>query len=135
GRSNPSRQATVVARVTTNAARKARQLDDDFQVVSKTLEIREEKLVERRSGMILEAFRRLQDHRDIVGLGPKALRALSRALPKIGRGFRESRENRRRFMEMIRSERLTWTLRRMSRYGVLGKYLPAFGRLVGQMQH
>ncbi|HUL56791.1 MAG TPA: ACT domain-containing protein, partial [Usitatibacter sp.] len=28
-----------------------------------------------------------------------------------------------------------WTLRRMSRYGVLGRYLPAFGRIVGQMQH
>jgi [protein-PII] uridylyltransferase len=38
-------------------------------------------------------------------------------------------------MEILRSERLTWTLRRMSRYGVLGRYLPAFGRIVGQMQH
>jgi len=38
-------------------------------------------------------------------------------------------------MEIMRSDRLTWTLRRMSRYGVLGKYLPAFGRIVGQMQH
>ncbi len=38
-------------------------------------------------------------------------------------------------MQIVRSERLTWTLRRMSRYGVLGRYLPAFGRIVGQMQH
>jgi [protein-PII] uridylyltransferase len=70
-----------------------------------------------------------------VGFGPKTLRALSRALPKIGRGFRQSPHNRRMFMEIMRSERLTWTLRRMSRYGVLGAYLPAFGRIVGQMQH
>ena len=40
--------------------------------------------------MMLEAFRRLQDHRDIVGLGPTTLRALSRALPKIGAAFRRS---------------------------------------------
>jgi [protein-PII] uridylyltransferase len=26
-------------------------------------------------------------------------------------------------------------LRRMNQYGVLGRYLPAFGRIVGQMQH
>jgi [protein-PII] uridylyltransferase len=38
-------------------------------------------------------------------------------------------------MEIMRADRLTWTLRRMSRYGVLGRYLPAFGRIVGQMQH
>jgi [protein-PII] uridylyltransferase len=70
-----------------------------------------------------------------VGLGPRTLRALSRALPHINKKFREARENRRRFMEIMRSERLTWTLRRMSRYGVLGRYLPVFGRIVGQMQH
>jgi [protein-PII] uridylyltransferase len=92
--------------------------------VTVTLEIRDEKLFERRPGMMLEAFRRLQDHRDILGFGPRTLRALSRALPKIGRGFRESPENRRRFMQIMRGERLTWTLRRMSRYGVLGATCP-----------
>jgi [protein-PII] uridylyltransferase len=122
-------------RVTPESERKVYRLDDDFQVVNVNLELVDEKLFEERPGMILEAFRRLQDHRDIVGLGPTTLRALSRALPKIGRQFREDPENRRRFMEIMRAERLTWTLRRMSRYGVLGRYLPAFGRIVGQMQH
>ncbi|HET6266065.1 MAG TPA: nucleotidyltransferase domain-containing protein, partial [Usitatibacter sp.] len=127
--------ANLFDRVTPRSERKTRKLDDEFQAVNVTLEIREERLFERRPGMMLEAFRRLQDHRDLVGFGPKTLRALSRALPKVGRNFRASPENRRRFMEIMRSERLTWTLRRMSRYGVLGRYLPAFGRIVGQMQH
>jgi [protein-PII] uridylyltransferase len=30
---------------------------------------------------------------------------------------------------------MTRQLRRMARYGILGRYLPAFGRIVGQMQH
>ena len=30
---------------------------------------------------------------------------------------------------------ITHVLRRMSRNGILGRYLPAFGRIVGQMQH
>ena len=127
--------ANLFDRVTPKTERKVRKLDAEFQGVNVMLEIREERLFERRPGMILEAFRRLQDHRDLVGFGPKTLRALSRALPKIGRSFRASPENRRRFMAIIRAERLTWTLRRMSRYGVLGRYLPAFGRIVGQMQH
>jgi [protein-PII] uridylyltransferase len=127
--------ANLFDRVTPRSERKSLRLDDDFQVINVHLEIRDEKLFERRPGTMLTAFKRLQDNRDLVGFGPKTLRAFSRALPKIGRSFRQSPQNRRMFMEIIRSERLTWTLRRMSRYGVLGAYLPAFGRIVGQMQH
>jgi [protein-PII] uridylyltransferase len=127
--------SNLFARITPEEERKVRKLDDDFVVDNLTLELRDEKLFEKRPGMILEAFRRLQDNRGIVGLGPTTLRALSRALPSINRKFREDRNNRRRFMEVMRGDRLTWTLRRMSRYGVLGRYLPVFGRIVGQMQH
>ncbi|HEX7558275.1 MAG TPA: [protein-PII] uridylyltransferase, partial [Usitatibacter sp.] len=127
--------ANLFDRITPQTERSVTRLDDDFQVVNLNLDLVDERLFEKRPAMILEAFRRLQDHRDIVGLGPRTLRALSRALPLVNRAFRENRENRRRFMEIMRSERLTWTLRRMSRYGVLGRYLPAFGRIVGQMQH
>jgi [protein-PII] uridylyltransferase len=127
--------SNLFARITPESERKVRKLDEDFVVDNLTLEPRDEGLFEKRPGMILEAFIRLQENRGIVGLGPMALRALSRALPSIGRRFRESRDNRRRFMQVMRGDRLTWTLRRMSRYGVLGRYIPAFGRIVGQMQH
>ncbi len=127
--------ANLFDRITPRSERKVRKLDDDFQVVNVNLDVRNEKLFEKKPGAILEAFRRLQDHRELVGPGPTTLRALSRALPLINRAFREDPANRRRFMEIMRSERLTWVLRRMSRYGVLGRYLPAFGRIVGQMQH
>ncbi len=127
--------ANLFDRITPDAARRVTLLDDDFQVVNVTLDLRDENGFEKRPGLVLDAFRQLQDHRHIAGLGPTTLRALSRALPRINRAFRESRDNRRRFMQIMRSERLTWTLRRMSRYGVLGRYIPAFGRIVGQMQH
>ncbi len=127
--------ANLFDRIRPDDERRVRVLDDDFQVVNVTLDLRDELLFEKRPGMILEAFRRLQDHPEIAGPGPTTLRAISRALPRIQRAFRDDRDNRRRFMEIMRSERLTWTLRRMSRYGVLGRYIPAFGRIVGQMQH
>jgi len=127
--------ANLIDRVTPPEERKVRILDADFQVVNDHLDLRDERLFEKRPGMILEAFRRLQQNLDIARFGPTTLRALSRALPRITRAFRADRENRARFMAIIRAERLTWTLRRMSRYGVLGRYLPAFGRIVGQMQH
>jgi [protein-PII] uridylyltransferase len=121
--------------ITPGSERRITVIDDDFQIVNVNLEIRDPRLFERDPGKVLEAFLRLQEHRDVAGLGPTTLRALSRALPRIDRAFRQRPENRRRFMSIMRSERLTWTLRRMSRYGVIGRYLPAFGRIVGQMQH
>ncbi len=127
--------ANLFDRITPAGQRKVTVLDDDFEVANVNLETRDEQLFEKRPGMILEAFRRLQEHRPIAGLGPTTLRALSRALPRIDGAFRADPDNRARFMAIVRSERLTWTLRRMSRYGVLGRYLPAFGRIVGQMQH
>jgi [protein-PII] uridylyltransferase len=127
--------SNLFARITPESERKVRKLDEDFVVDNLTLEPRDEGLFEKQPGMILEAFIRLQENRGIVGLGPTALRALSRALPSIDRRFRDDRDNRRRFMQVMRGDRLTWTLRRMSRYGVLGRYIPAFGRIVGQMQH
>ena len=87
--------ANLFDRVTPRSERKVKRLDDEFQAVNVNLEIRDEKLFERRPAAILKAFRLLQDHRDLVGFGPKTLRALSRALPKVGRGFRQSPQNRR----------------------------------------
>jgi [protein-PII] uridylyltransferase len=134
-RANQILLSNLFARITPEAERKVRKLDEDFVVSNMTLELRDERLFQKKPGMVLEAFRRLQDNRGIVGLGSVTLRALSRSLPSINAKFRADRANRRRFMEIMRADRLTWTLRRMSRYGVLGRYLPAFGRIVGQMQH
>src|SRR5258706_7267392 len=89
--------ANLFDRITPESERKPQPLDPDFEVVSRNLEIRERRLLEKKPGMILEAFRRLQSHPEIVGLGPRTLRALSRALPHINRRFREARGNRRRF--------------------------------------
>src|SRR5208282_2968452 len=40
------------------------------------------------------------------------------------------------FMRILRGQaRVMRELRRMHQYGVLGRYLPAFDRIIGQMQH
>jgi len=127
--------ANLVARVRPEEERSTRILDEDFAVVDRLLDIRDETLFEREPGKMLEAFLRLQEHPDVVTLSATTLRALSRALPLVNSTFREDPANRARFMKIMQSERLTWTLRRMSRYGLLGRYIPAFGRIVGQMQH
>ncbi|MDP1995809.1 MAG: HD domain-containing protein, partial [Gallionella sp.] len=54
----------------------------------------------------------------------------------VDAAFRRNPLNRARFMEILRQPQgVLHALRRMNQYGILGRYLPAFGRIVGQMQH
>jgi len=64
------------------------------------------------------------------------MRALWHARSLIDSQFQRKAAHRALFMEILRQPSgLTHALRRMNQYGILGKYLPAFGRIVGQMQH
>ncbi|MEO1765697.1 [protein-PII] uridylyltransferase [Thiobacter aerophilum] len=100
------------------------------------LEINAPDVFERHPAAILDAFLLLQQRTDLVDLSPATVRALVRAVPRIDAAFRRVPENRARFLAMLRAPRgLTHALRRMNLYGVLGRYLPVFGRVVGQMQH
>jgi len=78
----------------------------------------------------------LQRHSALRGMTARTLRALWRNRSRIDAAFRRDPENRARFIQVFREPRgLTHELRRMNLYGILGQYLPAFGAIVGQMQH
>ena len=50
--------------------------------------------------------------------------------------FRNDIRNTSLFMELLRCKHALFSsLRRMKRYGVLGRYIPAFGAIIGQMQY
>lgn len=100
------------------------------------LEVRDEQLFEREPSAILESFLLLQQHPELHGFSASTLRALWRAKHEVDAKFRHDPRNHALFMQILRQPRgLTHTLRRMNHHGILGHYLPAFGRIVGQMQH
>lgn len=100
------------------------------------LEVVDERIFERESGTILECFHLMQRHAELQGMTAGTLRALWRARDRINPAFRRDPANRSRFMDIVREPRgLTRAMYSMNRYGVLGRYIPAFGRVVGQMQH
>lgn len=114
----------------------AQDINAHFLVRSGLLELKLGSAFEHEPSTILDSFFLLETHPDISDMSPATLRALVRAVPKIDAAFRANPHNRRRFMDIIRAPQgLTHALRRMNQYGVLGRYLPAFGRIVGQMQH
>ena len=100
------------------------------------LEARDEMLFEREPSAILESFLLLEQHPQLSGFSASTLRALWRARHRMDAAFRRNPHNRALFMSILRQPQgLTHVLRRMNQNGILGRYLPAFGRIVGQMQH
>jgi [protein-PII] uridylyltransferase len=67
---------------------------------------------------------------------PHALRAIRRELRGIGPDVREDPEANRLFLDVLTGARNPeTTLRRMNEAGVLGRFVPDFGRVVAQMQY
>ena len=111
-------------------------IDDDFQAVDELLDLHNGQLFGERPGAILDSFLTLQMHPELKGMSAHMLRSLWRNRDRVDAGFRRDPENRARFMAILRQPRgVTHELRRMNQYGILGRYLPVFGRIVGQMQH
>jgi [protein-PII] uridylyltransferase len=66
---------------------------------------------------------------------PEATRLVTQSLKRVDAKLRANPEANRLFMEILTSHRSPETaLRRMNEAGVLGKFIPEFGRVVGMMQ-
>ncbi|BBI99441.1 bifunctional uridylyltransferase/uridylyl-removing enzyme [Ferrigenium kumadai] len=111
-------------------------LNERFRVIGTLLDIRDEQLFEHTPAAIFELFLLMEQLAELTDLSAKTLRALWRAQHKVDAAFRRDPLNRQRFMEILRQPTgVIHALRRMNQYGILGRYIPAFGRIVGQMQH
>src|SRR5258707_4213613 len=64
------------------------------------------------------------------------LRALGHARGRLDARLRRDPRARLPFVHILQQPRgIVHEFRRMNQYGILGRYLPEFGRIVGQMQH
>ncbi len=71
-----------------------------------------------------------------LDIHPHALRLVTRKLRLVDSRLRQNPEANRLFLDMLTSPKdPETTLRRMSEAGVLGRFIPAFGRVVAQMQY
>ncbi len=124
------------SKITPAPSAEALVINERFQSRNELLETRQENLFVREPAAILESFLLLQQHPELKGMSASTLRALWRAKKRINSAFRRSVKNRALFMQILRQPSgVTRELRRMNQYGILGQYLPVFGRIVGQMQH
>ena len=107
-----------------------------FQIRNGYLETTNEDVFERNPSSLLEIFVVLQQHPELRGVSAQTIRHITRDLWMIDDEFRQQPRNHRLFMEILLAPvGVTHELRRMNAYGVLGRYIPAFGRVVGRMQY
>jgi [protein-PII] uridylyltransferase len=113
-----------------------RWLNERFRVRGELLEVADERVFERAPSAILESFLLLMQHQGLRGMTAPTLRALWRARGKVDASFRRNPVARLLFLQILQQPRgIVHEFRRMNQYGILGRYLPEFGRIVGQMQH
>src|SRR5215469_5613246 len=113
-----------------------RPLNARFQVRNGSLEAVSEDVFARTPSALLELFVLLQQNPEIKGVRASTMRAVARNLWLIDEEFRQNPRHHRLFLEIVRAPAgVTHELRRMNAYGVLGRYIPAFGRIVGRMQY
>jgi len=126
----------LLARLRPGPPSPPRVIDERFQARSELLEARSRALFDRDPHAILATFLTLQRHPGLKGIEAETMRALWRSRTRIDRAFRADPVNRAQFMQILREPLgVVREVRRMHLYGVLRRYIPAFGRIFGQMQH
>ncbi len=111
-------------------------LNDRFQVKNGYLQTVHEQVFANDPSALLELFLLLQQNKEIRGVSAYTIGLIKRNLDLIDEEFRQNPRNHRLFLQILRAaEGVTHELRRMNLYGVLGLYVPAFGRIVGRMQY
>ena len=111
-------------------------INERFQSVRQLLDIENEELFNECPGAILEAFSLMQQHSELKGMSGRTIRALWRARQLVDDNFRNDAQNKARFVALFKAPRgVLHEFRRMNQFDILGRYLPNFGAIVGQMQH
>jgi len=111
-------------------------INDHFEAHDHYLEAKSPTLLQQQPTAIFEIFLLLQQHPELTGMGATLLRNLQRVKRLVNRDFRQNIKNKQRFIEILSQQiGVNHALRAMNRYGILGSYIPAFGKIIGQMQH
>jgi [protein-PII] uridylyltransferase len=85
---------------------------------------------------IMEIFVLMAQHPEIKGIRATTIRSLRAHRHLIDDAFRSDLAVTSLFMELLRTPHyLDQTLSAMKKYNVLGRYLPEFGQIIGQMQY
>ena len=114
----------------------ARPINARFHAQRDLLAVNDVTVFEEHPGALIECFYLLQTHPELKGMTAQTLRALWRERDRIDAAFRRDPDHRQMFLKVLQAPRgITHELRRMNQWGILGRVIPPFKRIIGQMQH
>ncbi len=113
-----------------------RPINERFNEVNGMVDIAHDDLFEQTPSAMLEVFLLLEQHGGLKGMTARTQRALWHARFGIDSAFRRDPKNRALFLQILQAPKgITHALRNMNQLSILGRYLPNFRRIIGQMQH
>lgn len=112
------------------------KLNKRFQLNHGYIEAINDSVFDRSPYALIEIFLLLAQNPQSNGIRTTTIRQIREHKYLIDDGFRNDLANTSLFLEILRTPHaLHETLNAMLKYNVLGRYLPAFGTIIGQMQH
>ncbi len=111
-------------------------INERFQLRNHYIEVTGDSVFAETPSALMEMFVLLANRKDARGVRAATIRLVRSHLHLVDEGFRNDPQVTRHFIALLRAPyTLVSQLTRMRRYGVLGRYIPGFGRVIGQMQH
>ena len=111
-------------------------INERFQRHNNYIEVTSDDVFAKDPATIMEMFLLMSTIEGIEGVRASTIRLVRDNLDLIDESFRSDERVTAQFLALLRAPfTLVSQLTRMRRYGVLGRYIPAFGEIIGQMQH
>ena len=112
------------------------QINARFNDVNGLIDMRDDDTFTQTPSAILEIFLLMTERPSLKGMTSRTMRALWNERFLIDAAFRADPANRALFLRILQAPKgIIHALRRMNDLSILGRYLPNFRKIVGQMQH
>ncbi len=111
-------------------------INERFNKVGDLIDVVENDTFIKYPYAMLEVFLHLAERSDLKNMTARTLRTLWHARYRIDKKFSHNPTNQALFLKIIQAPRFpARALQHMNEIGILGRYLPNFGKIIGQMQH
>lgn len=111
-------------------------IDEVFQASGDALDIVSQEAFAASHRNMIRAFYLYATHRELKRCSTRLLRALWHQRERIGSAFRNDRGNKELFLHTLQLRYGPYHfLKNLNLWGILGRFLPVWRRIVGQMQH
>lgn len=112
------------------------ELNERFCIRNGYIDVVDEQVFVDNLWALIEIFNLMAEHNYIRGVRASTIRLMRTYREKIDDDFRNDPKVIGLFMQLLKCNRnVPLQLKRMRRHGILSKYLPAFGEIIGKMQY